>query len=152
MKFTTLLKLIRFWPPMLGAGIKVNHFTDDLKVIEVTMKLRFWNQNYVGTQFGGSLYSMTDPFYMLMLMHLLGREFIVWDKSATIRYKRPAKGTVYARFEVTQEMIDLIHDDLKHTDKVEPQFVIQIKDEKGDVVTEIQKTLHVSKKPARISR
>lgn len=146
MKFSTLLKLIRFWPPFLGSGIRVHYFSDDFKIIEVKMVLRFWNKNYVGTQFGGSLYSMTDPFYMLMLVYLLGREYIVWDKSAIIRYKKPAKSTVYARFEISQELLDSIKEALQYKDKVEPEFLIKVRNEAGEVVTEISKNLHISKK------
>lgn len=70
------------------------------------MKMRFWNKNYVGTHFGGSIYSMTDPFYMLMLLNLLGKGYIVWDKSASIRYKIPAKGSLYARFELSMDQVE----------------------------------------------
>ena len=73
------------WPPFAGAGIRVVRLDADWRAIDVEMKLRFWNSNYVGTHYGGSLYSMTDPFYMLMLIENLGREYVVWDKAATIR-------------------------------------------------------------------
>jgi hypothetical protein len=146
MKLSTLLKLIRFWPPFFGSGIQVHYFNEDLSIIDVKMVLRFWNKNYVGTQFGGSLYAMTDPFYMLMIMHALGRDYIVWDKSASIRYKKPAKSYVYARCELSQVQLDAIKEGLQHQDKVEPEFLIKVRDETGDVVTEIIKTLHISKK------
>ena len=75
--------LINLWPPFLGAGIRVTQ--PDWKAIDVEMKLRFWNSNYVGTHFGGSLYAMTDPFYMLMLIENPGQDDIVWDKYASVR-------------------------------------------------------------------
>lgn len=146
MKFSTLLKLMRFWPPFLGGGIKVKSFSDDYRHIIVQMKLRFWNQNYVGTHFGGSIYSMTDPFYMLMLLHGLGREYIVWDKSASIRYKKPARTIVFAEFVLTPEQIDNIKNQLNAASKIEPEFVIEIKDTSGEVVAEVRKVLHISKK------
>jgi len=69
--------LINLWPPFLGAGIRVTRLQPDWKAIDVEMKLRFWNANYVGTHFGGSLYAMTDPFYMLMLIENLGSDYVV---------------------------------------------------------------------------
>lgn len=86
MKKSALLKLINFWPPFIGTGIRVKSISKDFTDITVELKLRFWNKNYVGTQFGGSIYAMTDPFYMLILMENLGREYIVWDKAANIRF------------------------------------------------------------------
>ena len=146
MKLSTLLKLIRFWPPFLGGGIKVKSFNEDYTELAVQMKLRFWNKNYVGTHFGGSLYSMTDPFYMLLLLHSLGKEYIVWDKSASIRYKKPARSTVFAEFKLNPEQIDAIKNELTLAPKTEYEFVIEIKDNVGDVVAEVKKILHINKK------
>jgi hypothetical protein len=146
MKFSTLLKLMRFWPPFWGAGISVKSCSSDMSVIEVQMKMRFWNKNYVGTHFGGSLYSMTDPFYMLMLMNLLGKDYIVWDKSASIRYKVPAKGTVCARFELTHEQIEKIRQEVRETNKCEPEFAVEIKNSDGSVISIVNKIIHISKK------
>ena len=84
----------------------VKRLQPDWKAIDVEMKLRFWNRNYVGTHFGGSLYSMTDPFYMLMLIENLGRDYIVWDKSAAIRFKRPGRGKMLAAFRLSDEQIE----------------------------------------------
>lgn len=146
MKLSTLLKLIRFWPPFLGAGVKVKSFNEEFTSLVVQMKLRFWNKNYVGTHFGGSLYSMTDPFYMLLLLHALGKEYIVWDKSASIHYRKPARSTVFAEFKLSPELIKEIKNKLMHSSKTEFEFLIAIKDEEGNVVTEIKKILHISKK------
>jgi hypothetical protein len=86
-----LRRRINFYPPYLGAGVRVTHIADDFRHIEVEMPLRFYNRNYFGTHFGGSLYSMCDPFYVLMLANILGPDYIVWDKAANIRFKSPAK-------------------------------------------------------------
>lgn len=146
MKFSTLLKLMRFWPPFLGAGISVKSLSFDHTTIVVQMKMRFWNKNYVGTHFGGSLYSMTDPFYMLMLMNLLGKGYVVWDKSSSIRYKIPAKGVVYATFTLPLEQIEAIRHELNNQKKIEPEFLVEIIDKEGRVVAEVTKLLHISKK------
>lgn len=146
MKFSLLLRIMRFWPPFLGAGISVKNFHPDGTHIVVQMKMRFWNKNYVGTHYGGSMYSMTDPFYMLMLMHLLGKGYIVWDKSASIRFKIPAKGTLYARFKLSREQVEKIRLEVNEAQKIESEFFVPITDEEGKVVAEVKKTLSIIKK------
>ena len=141
-----LRRWINLWPPFLGMGIRVKHIAPDMKAVDVEMKLRWWNANYVGTQFGGSLFAMADPFYMLMLMANLGSDYIVWDKAATIRYRKPGKGTVRAEFRLCDSQIDDIREKLKTLSKHEPIFAVEVKDEQGVVIAEIEKVLHVRKK------
>ncbi|MGB9072255.1 MAG: DUF4442 domain-containing protein [Terriglobales bacterium] len=138
--------MMNLWPPFLGAGIRVKRLQPDWKAIDVEMKLRFWNANYVGTHFGGSLYSMTDPFYMLMLIENLGRDYIVWDKSASIRFRKPGKGKMQAAFRLSGEEIEGIRQALETQEKFESTFVVEVKDETGDVIAEVQKVLYVRKK------
>jgi hypothetical protein len=141
-----LRRFIRLYPPYLGAGVRVTHIAADFRRIEVEMPLRFYNRNYVGTHFGGSLYSMVDPFYMLMLINILGPDYIVWDKAANIRFKKPGKGVMKATFELTEEKIAEIRAAAETQPKVEPQFQVIIKDEEGNVVAEVDKLLYVRKK------
>ena len=136
-----LRRWINFWPPFLGAGIRVKHIAPDMKAIDVEMKLRWWNANYVGTHFGGSLFAMTDAFYMLMLMANLGRDYIVWDKAASIRYRKPGKGTVRAEFRLTDAQLDDIREKLKTLPKYEPTFQVEVKDESGEVVSRCRKVI-----------
>jgi acyl-coenzyme A thioesterase PaaI-like protein len=143
-----LRRWINFWPPFLGMGIRIRRIAPDMKAVDVEMKLRFWNANYVGTHFGGSLFAMTDPFYMLMLMANLGRDYIVWDKAATIRYKKPGRGTVRAEFRLSDSQIDDIREKLKTLPKNEPVFTVEVKDEAGIVIAEVEKVLHIRKRPA----
>jgi acyl-coenzyme A thioesterase PaaI-like protein len=138
--------LVNLWPPFLGAGIRIKHIATDMKAVDVEMKLRWWNANYVGTHFGGSLFAMIDPFYMLMLMANLGRDYIVWDKAASIRYRKPGKGTVRAEFRLTDAQLDDIRDKLKTLPKYEPTFTVEVKDESDEVVAAVEKLLHVRKK------
>ena len=140
-----MLRAINIWPPMAGAGIRVR-WSPDNKAVDVEMKLRFWNRNYVGTHYGGSLYSMTDPFYMLMLMEKLGREYIVWDKAASIRFRKPGKGTVKAEFRLSDAQVNEIRQKLATQERYEPTFLVEVKDEAGDVVAEVQKVLHIRRK------
>src|SRR5438270_8798961 len=145
-----LRRWINLWPPFLGAGIRIKRIAPDMKSIDVEMKLRWWNANYVGTHFGGSLFAMTDAFYMLMLMHHLGDAYIVWDKAATIRYKKPGKGTVRAEFRLSDSQIDDIREKLKTLPKYEPVFLVEVKDEAVVVIAEVEKVLHVRKKQENI--
>lgn len=146
MKSRSILRFLRFWPPMLGAGIRAHWLDDDMRSVDVVMKLRFWNVNYVGTHYGGSLYSMADPFYMLMLLHNLGPDYIVWDKAATIRFRKPGKGTVRAQFRMTEADLADIRSKLQTQEKYEPTFRVNIIDEAGDVVAEVEKLIYIRKK------
>jgi len=137
---------VNLWPPFLGARIRVRHISPDMKSIDVEMKLRWWNANYVGTHFGGSLFAMTDPFYMLMLMANLGRDYIVWDKAASIRYRKPGRGTVRAEFRLTDAQLDDIREKLNTLPKYEPTFRVEVKDAEGTVIAEVERLLYVRKK------
>lgn len=141
-----LLRWMNWWPPYLGMGVKVRRISDDFREVDVEMVQRFWNTNYVGVHFGGSLFAMTDPFYMLMLIEILGPGYIVWDKAASIRFRRPAKGTVRAEFRLTEEQIDELRRAAETQAKVERTFVVQIKDRSGEVVAEADRLLYVRKK------
>jgi uncharacterized protein DUF4442 len=113
---------INLWPPFLGAGIRVKPIARDMKAVDVEMKLRFWNANYVGMHFGGSLFAMTEALYMLMLTANLGRDPIVWDKAAGIPCRKPGKGTVRARFRMSDRQMEDIREKLKTLPKCEPVF------------------------------
>ncbi|MGE5322147.1 MAG: DUF4442 domain-containing protein, partial [Actinomycetota bacterium] len=141
-----LKRTIRFYPPYLGAGVRVTHVSDDFRTVKVEMPLRFYNKNYVGTHFGGSLYSMCDPFYMVMLINILGPDYIVWDKSATIRFKKPGKGLVKATFHISEARIAEIRAAADAQGKVEPQFQVVVTDSEDNVVAEVDKLLYVRRK------
>ncbi len=141
-----LRRFINFWPPFWGAGIRVIRFGPDLTSVEVEMKLKFSNANYVGTQFGGSLYAMTDPFYMLILIENLGPNYVVWDKAATIRFKSPGVSRVHAKYEISKEEIAKIKQQADELDKVEPLFHVKIIDDNGKVIAEVDKLVSVKRK------
>lgn len=140
-----LIRLLNLYPPYLGAGVRVR-MSPDFRTFEVRMRLRWWNRNYVGTHFGGSLYAMCDPFFMLILMQALGREYVVWDKAATIRFRRPGKGTVRATFHVPAEQVEEIRAAADRDGKVEPTFRVDVVNETGDVVAEVEKLVYVRRK------
>lgn len=146
------MRRMHWWPPLLGAGIRVTRMDEDLRAIDVEMRLTWRNRNVMGTHFGGSLYAMTDPFYMLMLMENLGREYVVWDKAATIQYKRPGRGTVKAEFRLTPEKLEEIRTALETEEKIEPVFLVEVKDEAGVVIAEVDKLLYCAKKSVHEAR
>ena len=139
-------RLMNLYPPYLGAGIRISEMAEDMRYIRVEMPLRFYNRNYVGTHYGGSLYSMCDPFYMLMLLHNLGSDYIVWDRQASIEFKKPGRTTVSAQFDLTQRRIDEIRNAADEQGKTEPQFQIEIVDAEGDVVAIVDKVVYVRRK------
>ena len=126
--------------------LPVHHIAEDFRSIEVRLTLRFFNRNYVGTHFGGSLYAMVDPHLMLLLMQLLGSGYTVWDKSARIEFVKPGRGTVRARIVISDEVLAAIRRDTAGGGKVLPEFVVEILDASGDVVATVKKTLYVRKK------
>jgi acyl-coenzyme A thioesterase PaaI-like protein len=146
MKKPLFLRFINVWPPMLGAGIRVHWLDSELRAVDVSMKLRRWNTNAVGTHYGGSLYSMADPFYMLMLIHNLGREYIVWDKAATIRFRKPGRGKVTAKFRLKDEELADIRTRMETLEKYEPTFRVEIRDEAGELIAEVEKLVYIRKK------
>lgn len=145
-KIKRLLRRLRWWPPFLGAGIRVTRVAADFRTIEVEMQLKFFNRNYVGTHFGGSLYSMCDPWFMVMLIENLGPDYIVWDKAATIRFKKPGRGAVKATFHIPSERIAEIKSQAETQAKLEPQFQAVVTDVEGNVVAEVDKLLYVRRK------
>jgi len=136
-----------WWPPFLGAGIRVRSFADDFRDAVVELKLGRLNRNYVGTHFGGSLYAMCDPFYMIMLLHNLGSDYLVWDKGGEIEYVAPGRGTVRAHFTLGEARVAGIRAQAAGGDKVLPEFEIDVTDKEGAVVARVRKTLYVRLKP-----
>jgi acyl-coenzyme A thioesterase PaaI-like protein len=144
-----LLRLLSAYPPFVGAGIRVRRLPGDPQGYEVRMKLRFWNANYHGTHFGGSLYSMCDPFYVLVLAEALGGGYEVWDKMARIRFRRPGRGTVTATFTLPRERVEQIRAEVDATGRLELELTAAVVDERGAVVADIDKVLSVRRKEAR---
>ncbi len=138
---------LNFYPPYIGAGIRVLSISPDLHQVKVRMGLHWFNRNYVHTQFGGSLYSMVDPFYMLMLMELLGREYIVWDKAASIDFISPGKGPVFADLQIDDALLSDIREHTAGGKKYLPRLQVDIRDAAGELVARVDKTLYVRLKP-----
>jgi acyl-coenzyme A thioesterase PaaI-like protein len=148
-KKRNIIRWLSYWPPYLGAGVSVRRVSPDFLEIDVEMKLRPWNRNYFGTHFGGSLYSMCDPFLVLMMVENLGPGYVVWDKAACIRFKKPGRGTVRAEFRLTREEVEAVRARVEVEPKVEPVYVVNVYDAEGCVIAEVEKTLYVRRKEGK---
>jgi acyl-coenzyme A thioesterase PaaI-like protein len=140
-------RLFNLYPPYLGAGVHVDELSDDFRFARVTMPLRWYNRNYVGTHFGGSLYSMTDPFLMIMFMRNLGPGYVVWDKAGSIEYVAPGRGRMSVEFRVTPEVLDEVRANTEAGEKYLRWFEVDVRDPGGAVVARVRKQLHFRRKP-----
>ena len=141
-------RLFTLWPVFRGAGIHVREIAPDFSHATVELRMRLLNRNYVGTHFGGSLFSMTDPFFMVLMMKRLGRDYTVWDKQGTVRFLKPARGTVTARFEMPDALVAEAREKTANGERHEPVFRVEIVDEAGVVVADVEKTLYIRRKKA----
>ena len=146
-----LRRLLNFYGPYLGAGVRVNYIAEDFTEIRVSMKLRWYNRNAVSTHFGGSLYSMVDPHLMLMLMKLLGPDYIVWDKSAAIDFVRPGTGTVSATISIDDQRVQAIKEKVAEKRRYEPEFDIEVIDQQEKLICRVKKILYVRKKREEVN-
>ena len=138
---------INLWPPFAGAGIRVTRVSADFREVDVALKLGMLNRNYFGTQFGGAMYAMTDPFFALMMLRNLGAGYVVWDKAGSIRYVRPGRGAVYARFRLSAAAVARARRATAGGERHEPTFRVRVVDADGATVAEVTKTLYVRCRP-----
>lgn len=138
-----LLNLIPAWR---GTGAWVTHIAPDWSRVEVRLPLSWRTRNYVGTIFGGSMYGATDPVHMLMLIKRLGSGYEVWDKAARIRFRRPGRSTLYARFELDDAELVEIRRSLEEVDRVDRVYHVDLVDSDGVVHAEVEKTVHIRRR------
>ncbi len=149
-----LRHLLNLWPPFLFAGIHVTRIDDDWGHARVELRMRPWNRNMVGTHFGGSLFAMTDPFWMLLVMHALGDDYIVWDRAAEIQFDSPGRGTVWAQFRLDAAAVDAIARETAGGDKLLRWFDCEIHaagecDDDQQLVARVRKQLYIRRKRGR---
>lgn len=137
---------LNLWPPLWGAGIRVLTISNDWTYTKVRLRKYWFNRNYVNTHYGGSLFSMTDPFYMLMVMQKMGKGYIIWDKKAEIKFIKAVKQDVFAEFKISQETIEDFKTQLETEEKIEPVFEVDVLDADGLLVAKVWKTLYLRKK------
>jgi acyl-coenzyme A thioesterase PaaI-like protein len=143
---SVLRVLMNIWRPFRGAGIRIREIAPDYRYVRVALVLRWFNRNYVGTQFGGSIYAMVDPFYMLMLMHNLGREYLVWDKGATIDFVAPGKMDLVAEFRIDEVLLSDVRGKTASGEKYVFDLPVEIRDADGALVATVSKKMYVRKK------
>lgn len=147
MKPTTLRRIFNLWPPFLFAGIRVQAIAPDWRHARVRLKLAWYNRNYVRTHFGGNLFSMTDPFWMILVMHNLGPDYVVWDKAAEIEFVAPGREDVFADFQLESAVLDELRQAAAGGDKVLRWFDTEVKTASGELVARVRKQLYVRLKP-----
>jgi acyl-coenzyme A thioesterase PaaI-like protein len=147
MKASTFRRVLNAWPPFFFNSIRVQHISDDYSEARVVLRLRPWNRNYVRSQFGGNLFAMTDPFWMLLVMHQLGGDYFVWDKSGAIDFVAPGREHVYAHFKLEPGVINQLRADAAGGGKVLHWFETDVVTAKGEVIARVRKQVYVRLKP-----
>ncbi len=142
----SLRRIMNLWPPYLFSGVRVRAIADDWRHAEIELRSHWWNRNYVGVHFGGNLFSMTDPFWMLLTLNTLGKNYIVWDKAGAIDFRRPGRGTVRAHFRLDDAMLDEIRAATAGGEKYLRWCETEIVDTEGEVVARVRKQLYIRRK------
>lgn len=137
---------MNLWPPFWGAGVHIAEIAPDWSKVVVQLRWRRTTRNAVGTQFGGSVFAMTDPFWMIMLLHELGRDHVVWDKAAEIDFVNPGRTRLTATFEIGPAVIDEIRTAAADNSKVLRWFDLDVVDDDGTVVAHIRKQVYIRRK------
>ena len=132
-----------FIPAYRGTGARVVHIDRDFREIRIRLPLDWRTRNYVGTIFGGSMYGAVDPMYMIMLIQLLGRDYVVWDKAATIRFRKPGKTTLYATFKIDGAELEAIRAAAAGGEPIDRRYTVDLVDRDGVVHAEIEKVIYI---------
>jgi acyl-coenzyme A thioesterase PaaI-like protein len=136
------------WPCYRGTGARVTYIAGDWREVRVRLPLSWRTRNYVGTIFGGSLYASVDPFFMIMLMKNLGPDVVVWDKAASVRFRRPGRGTLMATFRLDAAELAEIRDLLERLPKVDRTYIVELTDQEGIVHAAVEKVVHIARRPS----
>jgi acyl-coenzyme A thioesterase PaaI-like protein len=147
MKASTFRRLLNLWPPFLVNAIRVQSLSADWSEAKVVLRLRRRNRNYVGSQFGGNLFAMVDPFWMLLAMHRLGPDYYVWDKAGAIDFVAPGREDVYARFHLDDATVAELRIAAAGGDKVLRWFDTDVTTASGELVARVRKQIYVRLKP-----
>ena len=134
------------FPAYRGTGGRVTYISSDFREARVKLPLNWRTRNYVGTIFGGSLYGAVDPLYMILLIRILGPDYVVWDKAATIRFVKPGRGTLYARFLIEDSEIETIRRALETAPSVDRVYRADLTDAAGVVHATTEKTIYIRRK------
>ncbi|WP_434440191.1 DUF4442 domain-containing protein [Lentzea sp. E54] len=146
MKASRLRFGMNLWPPFLFAGIRVEEISPDYRYARVRMRLRPWNRNFFGTHFGGSLFAMTDPFWVLLLFNQLKGEHVVWDRAGEIEFVAPGRGTVHAEFRLTDEHVEQVLERTRDGEKALIWFDTDVVGQDGTVIARVKKQVYARRK------
>jgi len=138
-------RLYNLWPCYFGTGVRIKYIASDFREMRIELPLDWRTRNYVGTIFGGSMYGAVDPGYMLMLIKNLGSGYEIWDKAASIRFRRPGRTTLHARFMLDEQEIHLIRE-LSREGPIDRVYSVDLIDDEGTVCATVEKTIHIRKK------
>jgi len=147
MKASTFRRVLNVWPPFFFNSIRVQSISADYSEVKVVLRLRPWNRNYVRSQFGGNLFAMTDPFWMLLVMHQLGNDYFVWDKAGAIDFVAPGREDVYAHFKLDPAVVDQLRAEAADGSKVLHWFETDVVTASGEVIARVRKQVYVRLKP-----
>jgi acyl-coenzyme A thioesterase PaaI-like protein len=153
MNASTFRRLVNLWPPMLFAGIRCVQVSEDYRSARIRLKLHWFNRNWHGTHFGGSLFAMTDPWHVLLMSQRLGPDYLVWDQRASIEFVKPGRGSVWASVRIDDKEVERVRENTRQGEKFLPEYTIDVLDDAGEVIARVRKTLYVrlkrEAKPAR---
>jgi acyl-coenzyme A thioesterase PaaI-like protein len=135
-----------WFPAYRGTGARITYIAHDFREIRIRLPLGLRTRNYVGTIFGGSMYGAVDPIYMVMLIRNLGPEYIVWDKAASIRFRRPGRTTLHARFVIDGAELDAIRQALSQSPTLDRTYTVDLTDAEGTVHATVEKVIHIRRK------
>jgi hypothetical protein len=134
------------FPAYRGSGARVAYIAGDFREVRIRLPLSWRTNNAVGTIFGGSMYASVDPIYMIMLIHLLGPGYVVWDKAAAIRFKKPGRSTLSATFRLDDAELDAIRAATAGGEPVDRVYQVELVDAEGTVHAAIEKTIYIRRK------
>lgn len=137
---------MNLFPAYRGTGGRLSYVSDDYTEVHVRLPLSWRTRNYVGTIYGGSMYGAVDPVYMLMLIKLLGRDYVVWDKAASIRFRRPGRTTLSAKFVVSPSEVEAIKAELRGRKSTDRVYTVELVDDAGEVHAAVEKTLYIARR------
>ena len=143
-------KLVRWGfnmiPAYWGSGARLTFVADDYRDVRLKLPLTWRTRNYVGTIFGGSIYAAVDPVYMVMLIKNLGSDYVVWDKAASIRFRKPGRSTLYAQFTLSEEQLEHIRREVASNGRVDSVYHVALMDQAGTIHADVEKTIHVRRR------
>ncbi|HUP61039.1 MAG TPA: DUF4442 domain-containing protein [Thermoanaerobaculia bacterium] len=138
--------MFNLFPAYRGTGARVRYIADDFREVRIELRLSWRTRNYVGTIFGGSMYGAVDPMYMIMLIRILGSGYVVWDKAARIRFRKPGRGTLQATFRITEEEIEAVREAAAGGEPIDRVYQVELTDKDGIVHASVEKVIYIRRK------